>query len=138
MDFLSFDVIVIGSGAAGFNVANRIKEDEKLLVAIVTEAVNCGTSRNTGSDKQTYYKLNIGGDTRGSALYYNKKGDLRQGLEEVFRFTAESGESVKKVQETFYENGAVVCKWRSVRPIPESNDFFENVWKRYREDGNIY
>lgn len=78
------------------------------------------------------------GDTRGSALYYNKKGELRQGLEEVFRFTAESGESVKKIQETFYENGAVVCKWRSVRPIPESNDFFENVWKRYREDGNIY
>jgi len=28
----------------------------------VTEAVNCGTSRNTGSDKQTYYKLGLGGD----------------------------------------------------------------------------
>ena len=63
MDFLSFDVIVIGSGAAGFNAANRIKEDGKLSVAMVTEAVNCGTSRNTGSDKQTYYKLNIGGNS---------------------------------------------------------------------------
>ncbi|MBQ8648545.1 MAG: oxidoreductase, partial [Clostridia bacterium] len=29
----------------------------------VTEAVGCGTSRNTGSDKQTYYKLGLGGDS---------------------------------------------------------------------------
>ena len=32
-------------------------------VAIVTENTNCGTSRNTGSDKQTYYKLGLGGDS---------------------------------------------------------------------------
>ena len=30
-------------------------------VAIVTEGMNCGTSRNTGSDKQTYYKLSLSG-----------------------------------------------------------------------------
>ena len=30
-------------------------------VAILTDGILRGTSRNTGSDKQTYYKLNLGG-----------------------------------------------------------------------------
>ena len=57
-----FDAIVIGTGAAGYNAACRLKE-MGVNVAIVTEGVNCGTSRNTGSDKQTYYKLGLGGDS---------------------------------------------------------------------------
>ncbi|MBQ2704938.1 MAG: FAD-binding protein [Clostridia bacterium] len=56
------DAIVIGTGAAGYNAACRLKE-MGVNVAIVTEGVNCGTSRNTGSDKQTYYKLGLGGDS---------------------------------------------------------------------------
>lgn len=31
-------------------------------LALVTEDMNWGTSRNTGSDKQTYYKLSLAGD----------------------------------------------------------------------------
>ena len=27
--------------------------------------------------------------------------------------------------------------WRPVRPIPEEDDFFENVWREYREDGGV-
>ena len=53
MDYLTYDVVVIGSGAAGFNAANRIKQNSGLSVAILTEDRNAGTSRNTGSDKQT-------------------------------------------------------------------------------------
>lgn len=63
MKVMSYDAVVVGTGAAGFNAAIRIKEEGKKRVAIVTEAVNCGTSRNTGSDKQTYYKLGLGGNT---------------------------------------------------------------------------
>ena len=63
MDFLTFDALVIGSGAAGFNAANTIKKLDRKSVALITEGVNCGTSRNTGSDKQTYYKLGLGGDS---------------------------------------------------------------------------
>ncbi|MBR3767160.1 MAG: FAD-binding protein [Clostridia bacterium] len=63
MDFLTFDTIVIGSGAAGFNAACEIKKLCDKTVCIVTEGINTGTSRNTGSDKQTYYKLTLGGDT---------------------------------------------------------------------------
>ena len=58
----TYDAVVIGSGAAGYSAACRLRESGKLSVAIVTEGVNCGTSRNTGSDKQTYYKLGLGGD----------------------------------------------------------------------------
>ena len=31
-----------------------------------------------------------------------------------------------------------VCRWRPVRPIPKDDDFFENVWRGYRENGNVY
>lgn len=57
-----FDAVVVGTGAAGYNAACRIKQFNKKSVAIVTEDVLCGTSRNTGSDKQTYYKLGLGGE----------------------------------------------------------------------------
>lgn len=61
MEYKYYDVLVIGTGAAGYNAANRIKQFGKKSVVIIAEAVNCGTSRNTGSDKQTYYKLGLGG-----------------------------------------------------------------------------
>jgi len=53
--------VVVGSGCAGLNAADWLKslgED----VVLVTEGMNDGTSRNTGSDKQTYYKLSLAGD----------------------------------------------------------------------------
>ena len=61
MKTYTYDAVVVGSGAAGFNAACRLKQFGK-RVAIVTEGIKCGTSRNTGSDKQTYYKLGLGGD----------------------------------------------------------------------------
>lgn len=52
---------VVGSGCAGLNAADwlaALGQD----VLLVTEGMRCGTSRNTGSDKQTYYKLSLAGD----------------------------------------------------------------------------
>ena len=66
MNYYSFDSVVIGSGAAGFATAVRIAEIGKKSVCIVTEGINIGTSRNTGSDKQTYYKLGLSGSTADS------------------------------------------------------------------------
>ena len=57
----TYDCIVIGTGAAGYNAAIRLTQFG-VNVAIVTEGIHCGTSRNTGSDKQTYYKLGLSGD----------------------------------------------------------------------------
>ncbi len=53
--------VVIGSGAAGLRAAESLFELGHTDVALVTEGIRCGTSRNTGSDKQTYYKLSLSG-----------------------------------------------------------------------------
>ncbi len=58
----ALSTVVVGSGAAGYNAALRLNEYGENDIAILTEGVNAGTSRNTGSDKQTYYKLNLCGD----------------------------------------------------------------------------
>ena len=53
----TYDTLIIGSGCAGFNAADRLYNFGVRDIAIITEGINMGTSRNTGSDKQTYYKL---------------------------------------------------------------------------------
>ena len=62
-----FDAVVIGSGAAGLSAAVRLKELGK-NVALICENLKAGTSRNTGSDKQTYYKLSTGGNDPDSVM----------------------------------------------------------------------
>ena len=60
--------IVIGSGAAGLSAALRLWELGEKDTAVITEGMNSGTSRNTGSDKQTYYKLSLSGGDPDSIL----------------------------------------------------------------------
>lgn len=79
-----------------------------------------------------------GGQSRGSALYT----DLVNGtkpfaqLPDAFTFALDETEQ-PLIQELWYENGACKTAWRTPRPIPEDDDFFENVWRSYRETGNI-
>jgi len=54
--------LVIGSGAAGLNVAVQLCRQGVEDILILTEGLDKGTSINTGSDKQTYYKLAMCGD----------------------------------------------------------------------------
>jgi succinate dehydrogenase / fumarate reductase flavoprotein subunit len=54
--------LVIGSGAAGLAAAVQLKAHGVDDLLIVTEGLQMGTSINTGSDKQTYYKLSLCGD----------------------------------------------------------------------------
>ncbi len=58
-----YDAIIIGSGAAAFSVADWLYKGKKENIAIITENRLSGTSRNTGSDKQTYYKMSLDGKT---------------------------------------------------------------------------
>ncbi|MGN0404579.1 MAG: FAD-binding protein [Bariatricus sp.] len=53
----SVQTVVVGSGAAGLNAAVSLFKEGQSDVAVLTEGSLMGTSRNTGSDKQTYYKL---------------------------------------------------------------------------------
>ena len=53
--------LVIGSGAAGLCAAVRLHALGVTDVLICSEGLRMGTSINTGSDKQTYYKLGMYG-----------------------------------------------------------------------------
>ncbi|QTQ15397.1 FAD-dependent oxidoreductase [Treponema parvum] len=55
------ETVVLGSGAAGFNAADLLHKGGAKDIVLVTESIRAGTSRNTGSDKQTYYKLSLAG-----------------------------------------------------------------------------
>lgn len=57
------NTVIAGSGAAGYAAANRLLDLGQTDILLLTEARCAGTSRNTGSDKQTYYKLNLSGGT---------------------------------------------------------------------------
>lgn len=51
-----YNTVIVGSGAASLNAADALYKLGQEDIALITEGMNRGTSRNTGSDKQTYYK----------------------------------------------------------------------------------
>lgn len=53
--------VVVGSGAAGLNAAVQLKRRGIDDILIISEGMKMGTSINTGSDKQTYYKMSLCG-----------------------------------------------------------------------------
>ncbi len=61
-----YDAIIIGSGAAGYSAADWLFKSGIIDIAVVTENKLSGTSRNTGSDKQTYYKISMDGKSEDS------------------------------------------------------------------------
>jgi len=71
-DIKTYQTVIVGSGAAAFNAANVLFEMGQKDIAIVTEGINDGTSRNTGSDKQTYYKMSTSGK-HGDSPYHMAK-----------------------------------------------------------------
>ena len=56
------NTVIVGSGAAGYNAADTLYSLGQTDIIMVTNGINRGTSRNTGSDKQTYYKLSLAGN----------------------------------------------------------------------------
>ncbi len=80
---------------------------------------------------------NTVGNTRGSALYRTKNGTLREGLEEQFRFLPDDGRAKDKIQQVYLTDDGCRILWRPVRPIPENDDVFETVWRKYRINQNI-
>lgn len=61
-----YKALVVGSGAAAYGCADWLFREGIEDIAIVTEGRLSGTSRNTGSDKQTYYKVSMDGFTADS------------------------------------------------------------------------
>ena len=84
------------------------------------------------------YYVSVGGKSRGSAIYTSQNGDLPEKMEEIFRFELDDGSLNEQVFEITLENGVASGASRPVRPLPEGGGFFENVWRDYRENKNIY
>jgi succinate dehydrogenase / fumarate reductase, flavoprotein subunit len=91
-----------------------------------------------------------GGRSRGSVIYTDPDGqapkvgfgdspDVELDLPDEFRFVLDGGALDETIQEIEYQatgpGTAVVGTWRPRRPIPEDDDFFENVWRDFREHG---
>lgn len=76
-----YHTLIIGTGCAGFAAAERLYDLGIKGIALVSEGREMGTSRNTGSDKQTYYKLSLCGG---------------------------EGDSVREMAETLYAGGGVM------------------------------
>lgn len=79
-----------------------------------------------------------GGKSRGSALYTDPNGEKPyEQLPDTFTFVVDDGSLGHLVQEACYAETKSSFQWRAVRPIPEDDDFFENVWREFRQNGNI-
>ncbi len=74
------NTVVVGTGSAGYCAAARLVQLGQGDVVMVADKVHAGSSRNAGSDKQTYYKLTLSGT---------------------------DGDSVAEMAETLYSGGAV-------------------------------
>lgn len=61
MNIRHLNTLVIGSGASGLAAALRLKSLGVNDILLLSEGLKRGTSINTGSDKQTYYKLGVYG-----------------------------------------------------------------------------
>lgn len=61
METVRVHTLIIGSGAAGLSAAIHLHRFGITDLLIATESLHGGTSINTGSDKQTYYKLSLCG-----------------------------------------------------------------------------
>ena len=79
-----------------------------------------------------------GGKSRGSALYTDMTGSKPYAqLPDEFTFTVDDGKLDETIQLVAYKENHCTVSWRDRRPLPENNDFFEVIWKSYRETGNV-
>jgi len=69
-ELITVQTLIIGSGAAGLNCAEHLYELHMPDAAVATDRLGAGTSNNSGSDKQTYYKIGVFGDVPDSPIEF--------------------------------------------------------------------
>ena len=67
---VSVNTLIIGAGAAGLKCADALHYQGVSDMAIVVDRLGNGTSNNSGSDKQTYYKMGVFGDEPDSPMEF--------------------------------------------------------------------
>ena len=55
----------------------------------------------------------------------------------VYYTSSDDGALDASVQLVSFDGGQCNPSWRAVRPLPEGGGFFENVWRSFRENGNV-
>jgi succinate dehydrogenase/fumarate reductase flavoprotein subunit len=70
-----------------------------------------------------------GGGSRGSYIIPDENG-----VQIFLGFLPDNGKLSEKIQEVRYTPQGCEFSWDDVRPIPENDDWFENVWRAYRDD----
>ena len=120
---------------AGF--AKTVKAGSRTELAMLYRLRDMLLSQRAYLTAMTNYTAH-GGKSRGSALHTDLTGGTKpfEQLPDTFTFALDETEN-PLVQELWYEDGGCRTAWRAPRPIPEDDDFFENVWRSYRETGNI-
>ena len=80
------------------------------------------------------------GASRGSALYTAERGPIHpEGLDDRFSYFLEDETQESVIQECLMKpDGEISFSYRTPRPVPDEDDFFENVWTRFRKDGCIF
>ena len=121
---------------AGF--AQTVKAGSRTELAMVYRLRDMLLSQHAYLTAMADYTAH-GGKSRGSALYTDLTGGIKPftQLPDTFTFALDEAEA-PLIQELWFEDGTCRTRWRAPRPIPEDDDFFENVWRSYRETGNIY
>ena len=120
---------------AGF--AKTVKAGSRTELAMVYRLRDMLLSQHAYLTAMADYTAH-GGQSRGSALYTDLTGGVKPfaQLPDTFTFALDETEA-PLIQELWFEDGTCRTAWRAPRPIPEDDDFFENVWRSYRETGNI-
>ena len=120
---------------AGF--AKTVKAGSRTELAMVYRLRDMLLSQHAYLTAMADYTAH-GGKSRGSALYTDLTGGIKPftQLPDTFTFALDEAEA-PLIQELWFEDGTCRTRWRAPRPIPEDDDFFENVWRSYRETGNI-
>lgn len=80
------------------------------------------------------------GVSRNSYLVYNKNGTLpHEGVAECFRNVTKQTDTAR-LQEIVYDRKTESCRvtWRPVRGLPDSDQWFETAWKKYREGDTFH
>lgn len=90
----SYKTVIIGGGCAGLNCADSLYDLGAKDIAIITNGINLSTSINTGSDKQTYYKLSTSGAEQDS-VYDMAKTLYSGGCMEGYHALTEAAMSLK-------------------------------------------
>ncbi|WP_313127956.1 FAD-binding protein [Anaerocolumna sp.] len=119
-----------------FSALIKVKEPKQLRK--VYRLLDVLTSQYVYLSAMTDY-MKQGGKSRGSALYSDKSGKKPYSfLPDIFTYIVDDGSKNNQIQEVSYQKNECICTWREVRPLPKEDNFFETVWRKYRENGNVY